>query len=78
MLPYVKFLIKISIKYICAVDTLKECKETAHCLSQISCHDGCELSKLNSKAMNLLVKSGTSMKMIIFALGLVSYSELKT
>ena len=41
-------------------------------------HDGCELSKLNSKDMNLLIKSGTSTKLIISALGRVSSSELKT
>ena len=40
-------------------------------------HDGCELSKLNSKDINLLIKSGTSTKMIISALGLSSSERIK-
>ena len=39
-------------------------------------HNGCELLKLNSKDMNLLIKNGTSTKIIISASGLVSTSEL--
>ena len=81
----VKNVNKTTIKYLCTVDSLCNAKRQLIVYSSFSIvlsnnnnHNGCELSKLNSKDMDLLIKSGASTKMIISTLNLVSSSQLKT